>query len=75
MPSEATALLKEAFGKETLDDSTIRQWHKAFVDGQELVEFKPQGGALWTVVMVTSINTVAAVIEKDRHLTIRARSG
>ncbi len=33
MPSETTVLLKEAFGKETLDDSMIWRWHKAFVDG------------------------------------------
>ncbi len=44
MPSETTALLKEAFGKKTLGDSAIQQWHKAFVDGQESVRFKPQGG-------------------------------
>ncbi len=40
MLSETTALLKEAFGKEMLDDSMIQQWHKAFVDGRELEEFE-----------------------------------
>ncbi len=33
MPSETTVLLKETFGEETLGDSTIWRWHKAFVDG------------------------------------------
>ncbi len=33
--SETTTLLKEAFGKEMLGDSTIRRWHKTFVDGRE----------------------------------------
>ncbi len=46
MPSETTALLKEAFGKESLGDPMIRRWHKAFVDGRELAEFKLQGSAL-----------------------------
>ncbi len=32
-PSETTRLLKEAFRKEMLGDSTIWWWHKAFVDG------------------------------------------
>ncbi len=68
--NETTVLLKEAFGMEMLGDSTIRQWHKAFVDGQESAEFEPRGGALPTVVMATNINTITTVIEEDRHLTI-----
>ncbi len=63
--SETTALLKEAFGKEMLSNLTIRQWHKAFVDGRESAEFESQGSALWTVVTATSINTVTTVIEED----------
>ncbi len=35
-PNETAALLKEAFGKEMLGDLTIRQWHKAFVDGSRM---------------------------------------
>ncbi len=73
-PSETTTLLKEAFWKETLGDLTIWQWHKAFVDRRESVEFEPRGDALWTVVMATNVNTIAAVIEEDQHLTIRALS-
>ncbi len=74
IPSETTVLLKEAFGKGTLGDSTIPWWHNAFVDGRESVEFEPQGGALQAVVTATNINTVAVVIEEDWHLTIRPRS-
>ncbi len=55
MPSETTTFLKEAFGKEMLGDSMIRWWHEAFVDGQELVEFKPRGGVPQTVVIATNI--------------------
>ncbi len=73
--SETTTLLKEAFGKEMLGDSTIRRRHKAFVDGRESVEFELQGGSLRTVVTATNMNTITAIIEEDRHLTIRARSG
>ncbi len=32
MPSEMTTLIKEAFGKKMLGDSTIWQGHNAFVD-------------------------------------------
>ncbi len=71
MPSETTMLLKEAFGKETLGDSTIRQWHKAFIDGRGSAEFKPPGGVPGTVVMSTNINTIAAVSEEDRHVTVQ----
>ncbi len=74
MLSETTTLLKEAFGKEMLGDSTIWRWHKAFVDRRESAEFKLRVGALRTVVTATNINTVAAVIEEDRHQTVRARS-
>ncbi len=70
--SETTTLLKEAFGKETFGDSTIRLWHKAFVDGRESAKFKLRGDVPQTVVTVTNINTVAAVIVEDQHLTIRA---
>ncbi len=72
MPSETTTLLKEAFGKEMLGDSTIYQWHKVFVDRRESVEFESQGGVLQTVVTANNINTIAAVIEEDQHLTVWA---
>ncbi len=75
MPSETTVWLKEAFGKETLGDSMIRRGYKAFIDRQESAEFKPQGGAPQTVVTVTNINTNAAVVEEDCHLTVRALAG
>ncbi len=64
-PSETTALLKEPFGKETLGDPKIRQWHKAVVDIREYTEFELQGGALRTIGTATNINTVAAVIKED----------
>ncbi len=41
--SETTTLWKEAFEKETLGNSTIRWWHKAFVDERESAEFEPGG--------------------------------
>ncbi len=74
-PSETTALLKEAFGKEMSSDSTIRRWHKTFVDGRESAEFEPCGGVPRAVVTVTNINTVAAVIKEDQHPTVQAMSG
>ncbi len=40
--SETTALLKEAFEKETLGDLTIQWWHEAFVDERESAEFEPR---------------------------------
>ncbi len=70
-PSETIALLKEVFGKETLDDSMFWWWYKAFIDGRESEKFELWGGAPRTVVTATNINTVAAVIEEDWHLTIR----
>ncbi len=66
-PNETTTLLKEAFGKEALGDLTIQRWHKAFVDGRKSAELELQ-----TVVMATNIDTIAAIIEEDQHLTIRA---
>ncbi len=50
----------------------IRRWHKAFVDGRESAVFELRSGALRTVVTASNINTIAAFIEEDRHLTIRA---
>ncbi len=72
MPRETIALLKEEFGKKILGDSTIRQWHKAFVDGRESAEFELWGGVPQTIVTATNINTITAVIVEDRHLTIQA---
>ncbi len=72
MLSETTELLKEVFGKEMLCDLTIQQWHKAIVDRWESAKFKPRGSVPWTVVTATNINTVATVIEQDRHLTVQA---
>ncbi len=65
IPIETITLLKEAFGKEMLSDSTIRWWHKAIIDGRKSAEFELWGGVLQTIVTVTNINTVTAVIEED----------
>ncbi len=73
-PSETTTLLKKAFGKETIGDSKIRWWHKAFAYGQESVEFEARDGAPQTVVTATNINTITTVIEEDQHLSVQARS-
>ncbi len=45
-PCEITVLLKEASGKETLVDSTIRWWHKAFVDSGEVSRIQTASSAL-----------------------------
>ncbi len=45
------ALMKENFQNETLHDSTIRRWHRAFTDGRESAEIEHVGGRPKTVVM------------------------
>ncbi len=55
---ETIALLKEAFQNETLPDSTICRWHKAFMNSWESAEVQHIGGRLRTVVTDFNINSV-----------------
>ncbi len=65
-----TTLLKEAFQNETLHDSTIRRWHRAFTNSRESTEIVHTGARLRTIVTDVNINTVPVVIEEDHHSSI-----
>ncbi len=67
---ETITLLKEAFQNETLHDSAIHRWHRAFTDGRKSVEIEHVGGRSRTVVTDANINIVPAVIEEDSHSSI-----
>ncbi len=65
------ALSKRAFQNETLHDSTIRKWYRAFTDGKESVEIEYVGQRPRTVVTDVNINTVSAMIEENHRSAIR----
>ncbi len=62
---ETILLLREAFGNEVLGVLMIQRWHKMFLNGRRLAEFKLWSGKSKTVCMVTNINTVVTTIEED----------
>ncbi len=52
-------------------DSSISHWHKAFSKGRETVALLPHAGWPWNICTEEMVNTVAATIWEDCHITVR----
>ncbi len=59
-------LLWEAFGENTLHESTLWRWYRA----QELVDLQPYSGKLKMVATRHNIDTIVAVIAEDHSSSI-----
>ncbi len=51
-----------------LSNSSFKKWHKEFKDGRRSLQNAPQCGRPRTSVTEINTNTVASIIENDRHL-------
>ncbi len=68
---ETIALLKKASGDKCLSNLSITKWHKEFKDGWKSVHHVPRCGRPRTLVTEINTNTIASIIEDERHLSTR----
>ncbi len=63
--------MKKAYDSECLNKTTVNLWHKSYRDGRDFVGLGPRGGTKKSVITEVNINTVATVIQEDRHVSVR----
>ncbi len=68
---ETYADMKKAYDSECLSKTTVKLWHKSYCDRRDIVGLSPCGGMKKSVIMEVSINTVATMIQEDRHASGR----
>ncbi len=66
-PKEKVVILKTAFGDKCRSNLNIKKWHKEFKDSRKSVHSVPGCGRPRTLVTKINTNTVASIIEDDRH--------
>ncbi len=68
---ETCALLQEVYGKECFEKRTIQHWHKSFCNGHQETGGLPHTGWPCSLIREVTINTAAAVLDEDHHLSVR----
>ncbi len=68
---EMIVLLKKAFRDKCLSNSSIKKWYKEFKDCQKSVHDASWCDRPRTLMTEINTNTVASIIEDDRHLSTR----
>ncbi len=67
--------LKETYGEQCLSRATILRSHAAFAkEGRKSAKVKPSTGRPKASVTAINVNTVNALMQEDRHLTMRGLS-
>jgi len=69
--SETLQLLRTAYGDAVLSSSQVLTWYKAFKDGREGVEDEERAGRPSTSRTENNVARVKAVLDRDRHLSVR----
>ncbi len=73
---ETIALMKQAYGDDSLSPSAIKRWHAEFLKDLNKSPMRQySSGRPNSAVTEININTVRAAIDEDRHLSIRALEG
>lgn len=67
---ETVDLLREAYKDDCLGDSTIFRWYNSFTEGRESAELIPPSGRPVTASTEVNTNTIAVLMQEDRHLTV-----
>ena len=67
--------LTEAYGDAALSRTVVGMWHKAFKEGRENVEDDPRSGRPISSTDDQNVETVRAVIAKDRRMSVRMIAG
>jgi len=73
--TETFASLTETSGDVTLSRTVVFKWHKVFKEGRENVEDDPRSGRPISSTNDRNVETVRAVIAKDRRLSVRMTAG
>ncbi len=68
---ETYAGMKKAYDSKCLSKTTVNSWHKSYHSGQDIVTLGPRGGTKKAVIKEININTIATVIQEDRHTSVR----
>jgi len=63
--------LKRAYGEHAVSRTQVFRWHKAFLDGHEIVEDEPRSGRPCTSKTDENMTKVRALVRSDRRLTVR----
>jgi len=69
--SETLQLLRTAYRDAVLSSAQVLRWHEAFKDGRESVEDEQRAGHPSTSRTENSVARVKAVLDRDRHLSVR----
>ena len=69
--SKTLQLLRAAYGDAVLSSAQVLRWHKAFNDGRESVEDEQRAGRPSTSRTENNVARVKAVLDRDRHLSVR----
>ncbi len=63
--------MKKAYDSEYLSKMTVNLWHKSYRDSRDIVGLCSHGGTKKLVITEVNINTVATVIQENRHVSVR----
>jgi hypothetical protein len=63
--------LKRAYGEHALTRALVFTWHKAFLEGREIVENESRSGRPCTSKTDENVTKVRALVRSDQHLTVR----
>ena len=67
---ETFDIMKQTYGNQCLGRSTIFRWHSSFKKGRESAKLIPHGGRPKTAATEVNINTVWAMVQEDRSITV-----
>ena len=69
--SETVGLIREAFGEETMSQTSIFEWHKMFREGRENIDDNERSGRPSTSQTDQNVEKVRKVLYGDRRLSVR----
>jgi len=69
--TETLAMIPKAYGKDALSKAQVFRWHKAFREGTEEVKDEQRLGRPSTSHTSDNAAKVKAVLDSDRHLSVR----
>ena len=65
---ETCEKLRRAYGEHALSRTQVFRWHKAFLDGHEIVEDEPRCGRACTSKTDKNVTKVRDLVTSGRHL-------
>ena len=69
--TETYEILKSDYGEHSVSRARVFRWHKAFLDGREIVEDESRPGRPCTSKTDENVSKVTTLVRCGRHLTVR----